>query len=315
MPDARAALVASPDIVRLSGANRYSTAAAISAATYFRYPPFVFIATGATYPDALSGGAPAAQFGLPLLLAQKTGIPAPTAAELVRLRPLNIAVLGGAGVIPDAVGVQFYNYVPDDGVVVRVSGPDRYSTSAAVSLFSYDPGVDTVFIATGTNFPDALGAAPPSAFGFGPLLLVTPTSIPSVIANELARLNPSRIVILGGTGAVSSGVASQLGAYTSGPVIRVSGANRYATALAVSNAFFDSAETLFIATGVNFPDALAGGSSGGAFLGPLLLVPGTSLPPGAAGQIAGYDPARVFILGGTGVVSNGVVSQIAGLFP
>jgi hypothetical protein len=39
------------------------------------------------------------------------------------------------------------------------------------------------------------------------------TSIPSVIATELARLRPGRIVVLGGTSVVSAGVASALDGY------------------------------------------------------------------------------------------------------
>ena len=316
IPDARAAVVTEPDIKRLSGINRYATAAAISAATYFRYPSAVMVATGANFPDALSGGAVAAQFGFPLLLVQQNGIPAATAAELSRLQPLNIIVLGGTGVISSQVQAQLAAYLLPGGFgeVIRIAGANRYATSAEVSA-GFDPGVPTAYIATGLNFPDALAAAPPAALEGGPLLLVTTNGIPAVIAAELARLDPQKIVILGGTGAVSNAVASQLGAYTSGPVIRLAGANRYATAAAASAHFFDTAETAFIATGVNFPDALAGGSSGGAFIGPLLLVPGTSLPSVVSGELLRLQPARVYVLGGTGVVSNGVVSQVSGLFP
>ncbi len=47
------------------------------------------------------------------------------------------------------------------------------------------------------------------------MLLVTPTSIPSVVADELTRLNPGRIVILGGTSSVSNGVKDALAGYIS----------------------------------------------------------------------------------------------------
>ena len=315
IPDARAAVVNRPDIKRLSGADRYATAAAISASTFFRYPTAVMVATGANFPDALSGGTVAAQFAWPLLLVQKDAIPSATGGELARLRPLNIIVLGGTGVISAQVEAQLASYlVPGSGDVIRIAGANRYATSAAVSQ-GFDPGVPAAYVATGLNFPDALAAAPPSALQGGPLLLVTPTAIPGVIAAELARLHPQKIFVLGGTGVVSSAVAAQLDAYTTGPVIRVAGPNRYATAAATSAHFFTRAETAFIATGLNFPDALAGGASGGTFIGPILLVPGTSLPSSVSSELVRLQPARVFILGGSGVVSNGVVSQIGGLFP
>jgi putative cell wall-binding protein len=315
MPDAQAALAVEPRIVRLAGSDRYATAAQISAATYFRYPGAVMIATGATFPDALSGGAVAAQFGFPLLLVAQNSIPPATADELTRLKPQNIIVLGGPGVVSDEVGAQLASYVLSGGVVVRWAGADRFATSAVISFNTFPAGIDTAYITTGLNFPDALAAAPPSALSNGPLLLVRPTAIPPVIVAELDSLQPGRIVILGGPGVVSNSVAAQLDAYTTGPVLRIAGPDRYQTATATSAAFYASAETVYVATGKTFPDALAGGSAGGQFLGPLLLVPGTSVPPSVAGELVRFDPARIFILGGPGVVSDGVIAAIDGLFP
>ena len=97
----------------------------------------------------------------------------------------------------------------------RLSGSDRYATAAAISA-GWAPGVPVVYVATGLNFPDALaGAAAAGALG-APLLLVTGTTVPAATAAELARLKPGRIVILGGSGAVSDSVASQLRAYSGG---------------------------------------------------------------------------------------------------
>jgi subtilisin family serine protease len=97
--------------------------------------------------------------------------------------------------------------------VTRLAGADRYATSAAISRATYAPGVPVAYIATGLGFADALSGAPAAALQGGPLLLVRGTSIPSVVATELARLQPGRIVVLGGTSVVSAGVASALDAY------------------------------------------------------------------------------------------------------
>ncbi|MEO8468791.1 MAG: cell wall-binding repeat-containing protein, partial [Chloroflexota bacterium] len=90
-------------------------------------------------------------------------------------------------------------------------------TSAAISLANFNPGVSVVYIATGLSFPDALSGAPVAGIKGGPILLVPGTSIPTAIRTELTRLHSPKIVILGGTGAVSASVATQLAAYTSGP--------------------------------------------------------------------------------------------------
>jgi subtilisin family serine protease len=314
--DARAAVVSRPDVVRLSGTDRYSTAAAISRKTFVPGVPYVFVATGLGFPDALAGGALTAQLGVPLLLVSSSGIPGPTLNEIKRLKPTTIYVLGGPAVVPESVVQQLRSHDhPTAGSTVRLAGADRYATAAAISRAAFSPGVEAVFISTGTNFPDALAGAPASAVFGGPLLLVSPTSTPAATRNELSYLKPKRIVILGGTSVVSSTVAAQLDAFTTGPVSRWSGADRYATAATIAARAFDSAGSVFVASGLGFPDALAGGPSAGAFGGPLLLTAPATLPAASRQQLTRLKPARVFVLGGTSVVSNAVVDQIRRLFP
>lgn len=314
--DARAAVVTRPDVRRLAGNDRFATAAAISAATFVPHVPYLFIATGTGFPDALAGSALAAQTGSPLLLVTSSKIPAPTLAEIKRLKPLHIYVLGGTGVVSETVRNQLKPYDdPGSTGPYRLAGGDRYATAAAISRAGFAPGVSTVFVATGANFPDALAGAPASAQLGGPVLLVTGSSIPAATATELSRLKPKRIVILGGTGVVANSVATKLDPYTTGPVNRMAGADRFATAATVAAQAFPAAKTAFVANGLGFPDALAGGPAAGAFDGPLLLVTSSAVPTPTRQQLQRLQPVRVFVLGGTGVVSNGVVTQIQGLFP
>ena len=149
----------------------------------------------------------------------------------------------------------------------------------------------------------------------GPLLLATRTSLPQATSDALDDLNPARIVVLGGTSMISTSVAALLGDHTTGPVTRWSGADRFATAASVAVSAFPSSESAFVANGLGFPDALAGGPSGGAYGGPLLLVSTTAVPTPTRQQLQRLQPARIFVLGGTGVVSNAVITQIDALFP
>src|SRR5439155_992663 len=77
-------------IVRLAGADRYAT----SAAAFPAGAPVAFVATGESFPDALAAGAVAGCAGGPLLLATATQLPASTVAELRRLHPQRVFVLG-----------------------------------------------------------------------------------------------------------------------------------------------------------------------------------------------------------------------------
>jgi hypothetical protein len=98
--------------------------------------------------------------------------------------------------------------------------------------------VSVAYVSTGLNFPDALGGGPVAALHDGPVLLVKTDSIPAATATELTRLAPEKIVILGGTGVISTGVEAALAAYTAGTVERLAGADRYETAAAISEANF-----------------------------------------------------------------------------
>lgn len=90
--------------------------------------------------------------------------------------------------------------------IVRIQGADRYETAVQVSRVHYPNGADTVYIANGDSMVDALSAGPSIN---GPILLVG-RSLPHSTQQELRRLQPSNIVILGGTAAVSREVQNQI---------------------------------------------------------------------------------------------------------
>ena len=298
-------------VERLSGADRYATAALVSRRTFAPGLPVVYVATGATYPDALTGGAGAARNGAPVLLVSPSGIPTATRSEIQRLAPQRIVVLGGTSAIPASVASQLGSLAP--GGASRLAGADRYATAAAISRANFAAGVRVAYVATGVDYPDALGAVPAAGIEGGPILLVRPGLLPPATRTELARLRPQRIVVLGGTAAIGSDIAAQLQAYTPAPIQRRSGADRYETAVAVSRASFASASRVFIATGANFPDGLAGGPAGAATRGPLLLVRPDALPASVRSELLRLDPSRVTILGGPNAVSESVRTSITQL--
>lgn len=100
---ARTAQYTAGAVTRLAGADRYATAAAVSAATFAPGVPVAYVAAGTDFPDALAGGPAAAAQGGPILLVGRDAVPAVTAAELARLRPARIVVLGGPAAASDAL--------------------------------------------------------------------------------------------------------------------------------------------------------------------------------------------------------------------
>ncbi len=300
---------------RLAGADRYATAAAVSAATFPAGVAAAYVATGTSFPDALAGGPAAAVAGAPVLLTQPASLPSVTASELSRLRPQRIYVLGGPGAVSDAVVGSLRGFATS-GEVIRLAGADRYATAAAVSARAFAPGAPVAYVATGANFPDALAGGTAAGRQGGPVLLVGGTGIPSATAAELGRLRPQRIVVLGGPSIVSDAVLSALRGYaTSGRVDRLYGASRYETAIQISRATTadDGASTVYIATGAAFPDGLSG-TPAAARGGPLILVPSSGLTDAIAAELRRLNAPQVVILGGPGVVPDAVVAQIVALW-
>lgn len=305
-------------VLRFAGANRFATAAAISQADFPCRALIVFVATGENFPDALAGAAVASRFNAPILLVRRDSIPAETAAELARLDPVDIVILGGEA----AVSAQVESQLGASANVTRVAGPDRYATAAAISILAFpDPDeVTDVFVATGENFADALAGGPVGAFLDGPVLLTRQASLPQVTVDEILELGPERIWVLGGPAAVSNAVVAQLA--TIAPTQRIFGPDRYATAVAASSLAFvgPTLETgdatvhrVYVAVGTNFPDALAGGAVAGLRHGPVLLVQQNAIPQAVVDEILRLKPRQIVILGGTAVVSASVQAQLQAL--
>ena len=293
-------------LIRYAGADRYATAAAISAASFGPGVSTVYIATGLDFPDALAGAAAAAANNAPTLLVTATTIPDATRQELSRLEPGRIVILGGYGVISSSVGTSLEALT--SGSVQRIAGADRYATAAAISAATFPAGVSVAYVATGSNFPDALGGAAAAGQEGAPVLLVN-DQVPDSVATELGRLAPARIVILGGQAVVSAAVESALDAFTTGPVERIAGVDRYDTSVAISKATYASASTVYLATGANFPDALAGAPLGG----PLLLTPGDYLLPAVRTEIVRLGAQQVIVLGSTGAIRESTAHDAAGI--
>jgi putative cell wall-binding protein len=195
--------------------------------------------------------------------------------------------------------------------ISRLWGSDRYATAAAISRAVFAPGVSAAYIATGANFPDSLAAGPAASLRRAPILLSSPGGLPEATRVELARLRPATIVILGGTGVVSSDVEAQLRGYTGGGVSRLAGPDRFATAAAISSAHFGpGAPVAYIASGRGFPDALSAGAAAAALGGPVLLVEQAIIPSAIQAELARLRPARIVVAGGVAVVSDAVLTAL-----
>ncbi|MFZ7089080.1 cell wall-binding repeat-containing protein [Curtobacterium sp. RRHDQ10] len=197
--------------------------------------------------------------------------------------------------------------------VGRVFGADRYATSVALAQQAYPTTAPVVFVATGANYPDALGAGPAAAALGGPLLLTDPGTLPASIAAEVSALAPKTVVIVGGLNAVSAAVAGQLQAAAPGATVtRINGDDRFDTSRKLADYAFGSATGAWIATATNFPDALSASAAAGSEAQPVVLVNGGSstLDPATTAFLGHLGVRSATIVGGTNAVSAGIESGV-----
>ncbi|WP_109473366.1 cell wall-binding repeat-containing protein [Ornithinimicrobium cavernae] len=292
-----------PEVLRVAGVDRYDTAARIA----HQFAPgvdTVFVATGAGFPDALAAAARAGSLEGPVLLVKPSAVPAVTRIELDRLAPANVVIVGGDAAVSDDVEQELRAFLPEASFT-RHAGSSRYDTAALIA--GEFAASEVVYVATGLDYPDALAGAARAASVDAPVLLVKPDAVPQATVAQLERLGPERIVVLGGTSAVSEQVATRLGAY--GTVDRVAGANRYETAAELAKDW-ETSQDIFVATGENWPDALAGAARAGATDAPVLLVKEALIPGATWAQLDRLDPGRIFVLGGTAAIGPEVLDRL-----
>lgn len=298
------------DSTRVAGADRYATAVAVSQRAFptVGVGVNVVVVNGNSFADALSAGPLANEVFGSLLLVTGTSIPEVTLAEIERLNPTSIYIVGGTGVVSSAIEEQLRAYAADPNFVYRYAGADRYATSRAV-VERIGPSIDTLMIATGRNFPDALSAVPAAnAFGSGALLLVdgTRTSLDAATRTLLNDRTSADFWVVGGTGAVSAPLVADI--QTVAPVTRLAGADRYATSQAVAFQFFVQADEAYLANGSGFADALAAGPLAATRRSPVYLTQQSCIPTVVYDDILDVFANRIILVGGTGVLTNGVAT-------
>lgn len=304
-PPAVSAAEPTYEVDRLSGSDRFATAVAVSQRYYpASGVPVVYVANGFNFPDALSAAPAAARQGGPLLVVRPDSIPDTISAELDRLAPQKIVVVGGPGAVTDAVYAQLSAYAT---TITRVSGSNRYETSLAISQYAFPAGSSTrAFVAAGNNFPDALAAAGAAGGAGAPVILVDGLSRSGPTAatrTELNRLGVTNVVLAGGAAVVYPQI--ERGLKTSYEVERYAGADRYGTSGVINRESFASARHIFVATGTAFPDALTAAAVAGARQEPLYVVPTNCIPPYVREDLETRGVTSVTLIGGTGALGSG----------
>lgn len=291
----------SPEIIRISGKNRYETAVGVSSFTYEKSDNII-IASGNSFPDALSGSALASTLDAPILLTDRDSLSSQTIDAISSLEPKRIIILGSRGSVSENVEKQLRPIARTR----RIGGKDRYETSVLISKLVQDINGNTeIGLASGANFPDALAASSYVDQRNIPLLLTDPNKFPKDVEAFINGNPINKITVFGGENAISS---SSLQGYDN--VGRIAGDDRYDTAVKIAQASYDELDTIVLVNGGNFPDALASSAIMHKYKAPILLVAKDEIPEKVKEYILDKSPDRIIIVGGNNSVSSKIVSDL-----
>ena len=302
-------VISKPTTSRISGDDRFETAVEVAdqlkkelGVTKFNS---IVVAYSDDFADALSASAFAHENEAPVLVVNENN------EEYVKkyieqnlVKDGKVYIMGGNTVVTE----RFEDSLSEFNVS-RLGGSDRYETNLLTLKQLNLGGKDTIIIASGLDYADALSA---SSTGL-PVMIVGDKLTASQIAYLKTLGGNDTYYIAGGTAAVSSEVEKQLKDFNLGAINRLAGDDRYETSVLIAETFYEKSTLAYLASGDDFPDGLTGGVLAGLSRdgkgAPLLLVNehNTNL---AASYIEDAGVRTVKAIGGTAAISDETLKAV-----
>lgn len=254
--------------------------------------------------DALSGGVLAALEHTGVVFTSPQNLDKRVADALTAKRIASVTILGGTKVVSAKVAEDIASL----GIsVTRISGADRYETDRLIAQkVTNSRGLQgksvPVVIATGTDFADAITAAPVAHKLGGVVLLTDGEKLPDS-TKEFLDQQANQIVTIGGPA-----VRAVDGHSIYGLVTALAGKDRYETAAITAKHFFARAKEMAIASGVSAADATAAGSYIASRGGGVLLTHPNWLPSSTKVLLGKYP--KITIVGGEKAISSTVEQAV-----
>ena len=227
------------EVIRYGGADRYETSLLVAeavAADAGGLLDHVVMVSGRHWHDAVVAAGVAGRVLGPVLMTPPDELREDALEFLGRVGATQVTVVT-TGEWPDTtVSPSVFTALEEAGLAVgRLGGDDRYRTGVSVAEWMVEEQSQVVsgniaIVANGEVFADALVAGPLSARRLIPVLLSERDELHPAVAGFLEDAGIDRVVLLGGTAALSAGVESAI--VDSGIAVdRMAGATRFETAI------------------------------------------------------------------------------------
>ncbi|MDR3540608.1 MAG: cell wall-binding repeat-containing protein [Desulfosporosinus sp.] len=309
---------AKPHYNRYSGNDRFQTSTAIAQQEFQgQQLQNVVIASAYSFPDALSASTLATKLKASIILVGSDTSDSQVSLDFIKSHLKaggNVTIVGGVGVINQKVE----QWLHSSGYhVTRMGGKDRFDTdSLIVNNLAVSHGTP-VIIASGNDFPDALGVASLAASKGWPILLSGTNQLSDTARNFVSTDQPTNIYIVGGKGVLNDSIQTALqSADPNAQIQRFGGQDRFETLSQILTKFYPNPTQIYLANGLDFADALSGSTLAAQNNAPILLIDpkAKQLPPSIKDYLItlrniGSTP-QVNVLGGTAGVPDWAVTQV-----
>ncbi|MDD2233827.1 MAG: cell wall-binding repeat-containing protein [Desulfitobacteriaceae bacterium] len=200
----------SKQLVRIQGADRYETSAAI-AELVGTSDGSAFVVTGENFPDALGAAGVAGKKGIPVVLMPSNQLNDSSLKALKGLDVQQVEVIGFNQTMYGLLKKELQELIPEVQVT-SLRGVDRYATTVSVVGCRTDP-VTEIILATGEDFPDALAGAAFAVHRNAILLLVPEDNLAEhpELVNYLRTVGPGvmPVKVLGGSQVIADRIIDQ----------------------------------------------------------------------------------------------------------
>ncbi|MDU5977552.1 MAG: cell wall-binding repeat-containing protein, partial [Finegoldia magna] len=282
------------NVKRISGVDREQTAIEVSKKMFKDGTNKVVLANKNNYSDVLTAAPFAKANNASLLYISSNSISKEVMSEIARLKAKEITIIGGEKSVNEGLKKELEkrNFKVD-----RLSGADRYKTSAQIAAKLIDGKTTTLEIASGENYADALSLNNAAEKDKAPILLVRVNAIDKSVEDVIKSSKASLINIAGGEKSVSENTKANIKKISKATVNRMGGADRYETSILLAK-YSGAKEVVVVASGENFADALVAAPFSAKQKGAILLTNKDKLGQNAEQFIKDTKFNKSYVIGG-----------------
>lgn len=198
----------------------------------------------------------------------------------------------------------------------RLIGNNRYDTAVKISQETFKDGADSVVLVNGSSYSDGLSSGPLASVTNSSTLLTGKDKLPNETKNELIRLKPSKVYIIGGENAIQESVLNEISNATNIPkenIVRIAGYNREDTSIQIAKYMqsISNINTLYLVNGYKGEaDAMSILSKACKDKQPIIITNGNKLKDENLKWIKGLGTKDIYTIGGQLVMSPSFINTV-----